>query len=240
MKQLGRILVSLIIGITGIAVVLGCGGGGGSEVNGSSAIPTTGARQIQPGDSLSYSVTGFAREAMENYSVSGSATVKTYTEDRTPVYGTRALKQVTEFNVIVDGRPVLLTCVDHIEQDTNGNIYCVEYQRGDTIETPGNISSSPVKYPGNCSSFMHWSYSAEFRGTETYIGDFSAQINEQESVAGYQAYVLCTTECTGDVVMRQENYWYVPELGYSVKSTLDITQDSSWYLLTMTLTEKNF
>jgi hypothetical protein len=238
--MLRRVLLLIFIGIMGIAVTVGCGGCGGS--NGSSLMPNSdiqnnGTRQIQPGDSLSYSVTGLARE---NYNVSGTATVKTYTEDRTPVYGTRALKQVTEFNVIVDGRPLMLTCVDHIEQDTNGNIYCVEYQRGDAIETLVDVSSEPLKYPGTCSNHMYWTYTAEMRGTEFYRADCLASITDQKSVDGYQAYVLSTNEFLGDVVMRQESNWFVPELGHPVKSTLDITQDSSWYLLTMTLTEKNF
>lgn len=242
MKQLGWALkqnfLLLLIGISVIATVAGCGGSGGN--NASSVMSDNVTRQIQPGDSLTYSVTGLAEVARKNYTVSGTATVKTYAEARTPVYGTRALEQKTECNITVNGQSVLLTSVDHIEQDINGNIYCVGYQRGTRIETLEDITRKPLVYPGSCSNRMYWDYDATLRGAEYYYAHIFVHISDQQSVAGYRAYEVGTAEFCGDQVMRQEGSWFVPELGYPVQLSTDVMQNDDVYMLTMTLTEKNF
>ncbi len=228
-------MLRAILAIIIIATLAGCGGGGGS------AIPTTNVtRQIQAGDQVTYSISGTATTRRRaTYNLSGTATVTTFNDSWIPDFGNRELRQVVELDIRGGGESAFLTWNSYVEQDSAGNIYYVGLENGDYFVGLVSATDSPIMYPGYWSAGQAWSFDSTWDGSESYNESCSCNVTAYESAAGFMSYKLHTVKnSNGD--SSSEDEWFVPDLGYLVKTTLTADTGDVLYRLTLTYRSKNF
>lgn len=228
---MGRFAVLLL----GLVILAGCGGGGGGT---STAIPTGNVtRQLQPGDSLTYSLSGSISVEGDTVPVSGTMTTTTYNGAFVPVYGSRALKLVMEMSLQGNGSQYSIIGTNYAEQATNGTIYTIARDNGNGMETLLYCDNSPIVYPGVCT--VGGQYSCICQWSDGTTESTSGTIMALEAVNGRMAYKIHeSTTTNGDP--SSSNEWFVPDIGYPVRSQLVIQQDGVRLNLTANLASKNF
>lgn len=222
----------LILVLPLLLALAGCGGGGGTTL-----LPTGNiTRQLQPGDMINYAVSGRLTATDGTHNVSGTATMTTYSDTWEPIYGTRTFKIVTDMRLTGPAGIANIVFNAYVEQDAKGNIYAVATEGNGIKDTLLSANKPPIWYPGYCevgTQYTHdstWSIS----GSQSVAGIVVAQ----EGAAGYNAYKIRETITGSDTSVGYD--WYVPTLGYSVKSELSMTTDDGNWDFTLTMTSKNF
>lgn len=221
----------LIIVIT----LAGCGGGGGTT-----AIPTSNTtRQIQPGDHVTYTVTGTGRNMSTGQTgpVTGTMNLTVYTDTIAPTYGTRALKLTGELDLRVFGAPVLLTSDLYIEQDAVGMCFDMGTSDGTIVARLTSATAPPIDYPSPVSVGQTYSFSAQY--SDGSSNTTSGTVLALEPANGWMAYRIHETSNGSDGTASSDE-WFVPDLGYAVRSKGIIQNGESRLDLTLDLKSKNF
>ena len=220
----------LFVVVVLLAVIAGCGGGGGG---GTEPIPTSNVtRQLQPGDSLTYSVTG----NIDGEPVTGTIVCSTSKGDWTPTYGTRALKLTQDLALKTESvGNISVVATSYYEQDAAGVLYYVGM-----ISTEGESwFTESTAAPVVCPSPIAVGYSTSYTATTTKgTSQYALSVMALESVGGRKAYRIHITTIGPDGTSAEDD-WYVPDMGYPVKFVVDMQEETRNMQFTATLKSFN-
>lgn len=223
----------IIIAVLVILSIAGCGGGGGGS---STALLTTGStiRQIQDGDTLTYSVSGtFTPYTGSSLSASGTLTITTFNDTTPALFGGRILKQVYDINVHAGTHSLVFASPEYYEQIANGTIYDL----GTTGEMITDANIAPITKNSPASVGGNYSYSAHY--SDGLSSENSWNVTALEYVGNQQAYKYHSVMIVASESSTMDD-WFVPDWGYSVKQTLAIDDTDGTWQITATETSKNF
>lgn len=154
-----------------------------------------------------------------------------------PTYGTRALKMVLEMHLTVEATPVLVTSTIYGEQDAAGTIYFTSTDNGSGPVRLTSSTSPPISYPSPTTVGNAYSYTTHY--SDASSDDNSVTVADMQPAAGYNAFRIHSVVTGGSVTTTTDD-WFVPKVGFPVRTTGD-TQNTDLNLhVTLTLSSKNF
>lgn len=225
------LLVSLAV-----AALPGCGGGGGgggaSSISAEPIATSDTMRQLQPGDMLTYSVTGSTRAP-----VAGTATVTTQTASVQPYPTMRLMEVTTQIDVTVAGQQAQSTVIDYLAQTPTGTLIKVGSIVDGVNRFGSDFSPDPIHCPSPVAVDATWAYKTTYGDSST--DNTSCWVSAMEAANGRMAYkVITTIQGPAGTTTRQD--WVVPDLGYPAKMVWSQAIAGGMVDLTANLTNKSF